>query len=165
MKRRYRFATALMTLAGLAACGQQAQKPSEELRRDLEQVGSSDMQLAPKGAGTQVISAIEQGPAGTRTPSTPQPRATAKPVAERMQAPTPAPMPVVEAPHPQPEVKVVQQSAPQPVVAEQPVSAEPSAPATRRPAPMPVPSTQRAPRGGWKTTGDIIRNAPFPINP
>jgi hypothetical protein len=161
MKRRYRFATALMTLAGLAACGQQAQKPSEDLRRDLEQVGSSDMQLVPNGAGTQVISAIEQGPAGTRKPATPQPRATVSPVALR----TPTPTPVVEAPQPQPEVKVVELPAPQPQVAEQPVAVEPSAPATRRPAPMPVPSTQRAPRGGWKTTGDIIRNAPFPINP
>jgi len=29
----------------------------------------------------------------------------------------------------------------------------------------PVPSRQPEPRGGWKTPGEVIRNAPFPINP
>ena len=26
-------------------------------------------------------------------------------------------------------------------------------------------TTQREPPGGWKTPGEVIRNAPFPINP
>ena len=168
MQRRYRFATAVLTLAGIAACGQQAQQPSEDLRRDLDQLGATGIQLAPNGAGTQVISAIEQSPTGTKTPAKAQPRAIQTPSAPRIKAPAaPAPTAVAEAPQPMPEVKPVERAVPQPVVAEQPVAVEtaPSAPAAGRPAPLPIPSTQRAPRGGWKTTGDVIRNAPFPINP
>ena len=168
MQKRYRLATAVLTLAGVAACGQKAQRPSEDLRRDLEQVGSSGIQLAPNGAGTQVISSIEQGPAGTLKTAAPQTRATPTPSAPRVKAPSaPAPVAVAEAPQPQPEVKAVEQPVPQPTVVEQPAAAEPvdRAPAAQRPAPIPIPSTQRAPRGGWKTTGDVIRNAPFPINP
>ena len=168
MQKRYRLATAVLTLAGVAACGQKGQQPSEDLRRDLDQVGSSGIQLAPNAAGTQVISAIEQGPAGTMKTAEPQMRATPRATAPRMKAPSaPAPAVVAEAPQPQPEVKAVEAPVPQPVVAPQPVVDEPvdRAPAAQRPAPIPVPSTQRAPRGGWKTTGDVIRNAPFPINP
>jgi hypothetical protein len=168
MQKRYRLATAVLTLAGVAACGQKAQQPSEDLRRDLEQVGSSGIELAPNGTGTQVISAIEQGPAGTVKTATPQIRATPAPSSPRVKAPSaPTPSVVAEAPQPLPEVKAVEQPVPQPVVAQQPVAAEPvdRAPAAQRPAPIPLPSTQRAPKGGWKTTGDVIRNAPFPINP
>jgi hypothetical protein len=166
MQKRYRLATAVLTLVGVAACGQKAQQPSEDLRRDLEQVGSSGIELAPNGAGTQVISAIEQGPAGTLKTAKPQTRATPTPSAPRVKAPS-APAPVAVAEAPQPQVKSVEQPMTQPIVAEQPVAAEPAdrAPAAQRPAPIPIPSTQRAPKGGWKTTGDVIRNAPFPINP
>jgi hypothetical protein len=41
---------------------------------------------------------------------------------------------------------------------------EPVPAAAGRPE-APRPSTQREPRGGWKTPGQIIRGAPFPINP
>ncbi|MDB4880566.1 MAG: hypothetical protein JWL60_2012, partial [Gemmatimonadetes bacterium] len=34
-----------------------------------------------------------------------------------------------------------------------------------RPGRAPMPSTQREPAGGWRTPGEVIRNAPFPINP
>jgi hypothetical protein len=46
---------------------------------------------------------------------------------------------------------------------------------TEAPAPDPMPSaarpraprptTQQEPPGGWRTPGEIIRRAPFPINP
>ena len=41
---------------------------------------------------------------------------------------------------------------------------------TSTPAPQgrpeaPIPARQPEPRGGWKTPGEVIRNAPFPINP
>ena len=40
-----------------------------------------------------------------------------------------------------------------------------AAPATVRPAPVVRPAVTPAPRGGYKTMGEIIRKAPFPINP
>src|SRR5215210_6000273 len=110
MQKRYRLATAVLTLAGVAACGQKVQQPSEDLRRDLEQVGSAGIELAPSGAGTQVISAIEQGPAGTLKTAAPQTRATPARSASRVKTPAaPAPVAVAETPQPQPETKVVEQ--------------------------------------------------------
>ena len=72
-----------------------------------------------------------------------------------------APSPRREAPAAaQPAPRAEEQTpAEQPQVVRQP---EPL-PQTRPQAP--VPSRQPEPRGGWKTPGEVIRNAPVPINP
>ena len=55
------------------------------------------------------------------------------------------------------------------VIAETPAPAEEPAPTvTRAPVlttPIPSPSPRGRQRGGTWTMGDVIRNAPFPINP
>jgi hypothetical protein len=118
-----------------AACGEQASPIDDSLRRDLDVVGAQAVELAPAGRRTQVVSAIEQ----TGTPE-PAPKRTAAPTPRRAKR-APAPVRTVERPEP----------APAPVVEPTRV-AEPPAP-------------ERPPRGGWKTVGEVIRNAPFPILP
>lgn len=66
---------------------------------------------------------------------------------------TPAAAPAPQAPEPAP--------VEQPRVAREP---EPTPAPQSRPE-APIPSRRPEPRGGWKTPGDVIRNAPFPINP
>ena len=145
---------ATLALVAVAACGKPA-TPGEDLRRDLELAGS-DLQLTPTGGRTDVISSIE------RTPGTPAPRVTS--VASRQAPAPPVRRPQVRAPE--------ARSAPvaQAPVASAAVSQTPSEPAT---IPTPVPPVARprptpAPQGhpgGYKTVGEVIRDAPFPINP
>jgi len=73
-----------------------------------------------------------------------------------------APTPRREAPAAsQPAPRVEQAPAEQPRAEREPELEQ--VPQTRPQAP--VPTRQPEPRGGWKTPGEIIRNAPFPINP
>ena len=173
----------LSTLAALAACGRQATM-TDELQRDLDQASTTSVELAPRPKSTTVVSAIELGepaPAKTELPKTsPVPRAPqrakapapkpapAQHVAAR--APTPAPVPVAETPS-----QVAEAPAPEPTPEPAPVMTSPA------PQPVlttPVPTPTRAPGrtqgrapgragrgGGWWSTGDVIRNAPFPVNP
>jgi hypothetical protein len=118
------------------------------LQRDLDLARGQGLELAPQG-GTQLVSANELLPAGSRRTA---------PAAPRRVSHTPAPTPAPQS------------------VAESQAAAPPSAPAAPKhdsvvaaaPA-MPRPSAQGAvnppPPGGYKTMGEIIRRAPFPINP
>lgn len=135
---------ALATTGGMVACNKPAQ--ATDLSRDLDAAASpSPLTLAPTSGRRDVISTVEQAPEARRAPrpSAPQLRPVAHRAPERA-AVTPAPVPptpVAAAPAP----------VPQP---EQPART------TRRPTPV-----QQAPPGGYKTEGEVIRNAPFPILP
>ena len=127
IRRSASFAAAFVALV---ACGQQSTVDAA-LKADLESAATTTMELAPRGTGTQVVSAIE-----SKQPT--QPRVT--PV-RQVKAPARTPRP--ETP------QVTQASSPEPA-------------ATR---PATTPAVSPPPPGGYKTMGEVIRNAPFPIKP
>ena len=127
MRRSASFAVALVAVV---ACGQQSSGDAA-LKADLESAAAATIEMAPRGNGTQVVSAIE-----SKNPT--QPRVT--PV-RQVRAPARTPKP--ETP------QVTQASAPEPA-------------ATR---PASTPAVSPPPPGGYKTMGEVIRNAPFPIKP
>ena len=134
---------------------------NSDLEQDLAKAGGAGVELAGSSANRiDVVSAAERiespapaprAPTVSRTPSVnrgtrataPSPRRQAPVAAQptpRAEEPAPAEQPRRE---PQDDLERVPQSRPQ----------------------APVPSTQREPAGGWRTPGEVIRNAPFPINP
>jgi hypothetical protein len=158
------------TLLGAAACSSPEPAGSgadADLQRDLEAVQAVD---APRPARTQFVSPLELG-RGPERPA-PAPRAAARSAPVRRAAPpaarqvarrvAPAPRAVAAveaapAPELRPQAAEVA-AAPEPSPTPEPVVAAPS----RRPMPAPEPARRR---GGWSSTADVIRNAPFPINP
>ena len=162
MRNSLRLSSTLALAFAAAACSRSSASPamSDDLKKDLAQVGGGDVQLA--GASTprlDVVSASERTMSPVPAPKAPQrskaPSAfhgSSAPVASvRHQTPAPvqaAPVAEQTLPAEQPRIEPI----PQPV------------PSAGRPQ-APLPSTQREPRGGWKTPGQVIRNAPFPINP
>ena len=146
---------AALLLAGALACSGKPSTPTlaSDLKDDLQAAQGSTVELAPDGARrTQVVSAEELTGAGT-APRAPQatPRATPRSIPA---ARTPAPAPAPAAP------AVVVAPAPVPPV----VNADTLAPIEPRPAPA-RPAATPSRRGGYKSVGDVIRDAPFPINP
>jgi hypothetical protein len=135
---------------------------SDDLKQDLARAGGSagDVQLAGVANGrVDVVSAAERtngavaapkAPAVSRAPSAVRGRTAVVKSARRVSpaAAQPSPRAADVAPA---EVRT-EQPAPEPV----PAQARPRAP---------QPSTQREPPGGWRSPGEVIRNAPFPINP
>ena len=172
---------ALSTLATLAACGRQPTTMAADLQRDLDQASTTSVELAPHARSTAVVSALELGQSAEPKVATPKTtperhapqRAKAPAVTHRAPTqqvaaanPTPEPQPVAQTPAP-----VEEAPAPAPVEVPAPT---PSAPQPVLTTPIPSPSPSRAPSrmpsrggrgGGWWSTGDVIRNAPFPINP
>ena len=158
---RTRLRTSISAFALLAACSRsEAPSVPDDLKQDLAKVGGSDVQLA--GASTprvDIVSAAERTERDTPAPKAPSAvrvasanRGTRAPVhAVRRATPAPAAAPVVERAAPVEAPRA--EPAPEPVQSQQ------------RPRQAPLPSTQREPMGGWTTPGQIIRNAPFPINP
>ena len=140
---------ALAALLGTAACRSPA-KPDAALLNDLDQASAVGIEMAPSANGTQVVSAIEAVPSATKRTATPQRVA-------RQPAPRKAPSPQ-RAPTPEPQV-AAHDDAPAPTP--EPVVTTPAP--TPRPTPAPQPTPTR--RGRVWSTGDVIRNAPFPINP
>ena len=158
---RAALATALLVAGTLACGGKSSSAPlANDLLGDLEAAQSSSIELANGSTQrTQVVSAEElTGKAATRLPqSAPRvaPRAAPRAVARQATpsrapaaAPTPSVPTVVEAPAPIPPV----------------VDADTLAPIEPRPAPS-RPAATPSRRGGYKSVGDVIRDAPFPINP
>jgi hypothetical protein len=143
-------AGALLAFLAVAACGRSS-TGNDAMKRDLELAGSTGLELAPRSSGTQVVSSIEETPSAVPAKSTAHVRAPAKAPTKRT--------PVHQA------AKVAQ--TPEQAVEETPAPAQPAPqeviPATPAPTPNPVPTPQR--RGGYKSIGEVIRNAPFPINP
>ena len=124
------FLTSLSTALVLAACNRAP--ADDQLKKDLEAASVGTVELAPNGAGTNVVSALE-----SKQPM--QPKVT----------PVRRTMPPVPEPTPQPQTRQVAHT-----------STEPTATAPRQ-LPASSVSTPRNP----KSMGQIIRNAPFPINP
>jgi hypothetical protein len=132
-----------------------------DLEQDLGMAGGSNVQLAGNsGNRIDVVSASERVESPTPAPKAktvtraPSVNRGTKAVApspkrERPAAAQPAPKAEEQAPAEQPRVE--RQPEPEPLPQSRPQA--------------PVPSRQPEPRGGWKTPGEVIRNAPFPINP
>ena len=162
MTSPFRLSLAALAFAALAGCSRTSEPPtlSDDLKQDLARAGAADVQLAGSTSPrVDVVSATERfdgavaapkAPAKARTASTTRgsKAATRSPRHESPAAAQPAPEAQPTAPAEVPTAM----PAPQPV------------PTQRRPQ-APQPSTQREPPGGWKTPGEVIRNAPFPINP
>jgi hypothetical protein len=162
MTNPLRLTLAAMAFAAVAGCSRSAEPPalSDDLKQDLARAGAADVQLAGSaGPRVDVVSATERFDGAVAAPKAPSKARTAS-ASRGTSAPTRSPRP--EAPaaaQPAPQV-------PQTVAAEPPVVAPAPAPSPTQSRPQaPQPSTQREPPGGWKTPGQVIRNAPFPINP
>jgi hypothetical protein len=162
MTNALRLTIASVALLASAACSRSSEQPtiSDDLKQDLARAGAGEVQLA--GATAQrleVVSASERidgaapapkSPAVAKAPSAVRGK-TAVVKSARKAAPAVA-QPAPRAPEPAPAEVFIEEPAPEPV------------PAQSRPR-APQPSTQREPPGGWRSPGEVIRNAPFPINP
>lgn len=162
MTNSFRITLAAVALAAVAGCSRPAEPPglSDDLKQDLARAGAADVQLAGSASPrVEVVSAAERMDGAVAAPKAPT-RARATTPTRGTSATTRSPrQDVPAAAEPAPETKQVApaelpQAAPEP----EPV------PTQRRPQ-APQPSTQKEPPGGWKTPGQVIRNAPFPINP
>jgi len=163
MSNPLRISLAAVLLAAAAACSGSSDKPtvSADLEQDLARAGDANVQLAGNsGNRVDVVSASERVESPTPTPKAKTAsRAPSVNRGTRVIAPSPRrrapaaaqPAPRAEEQTPAEQPQVVRQPEPEPV------------PQTRPQAP--VPSRQPEPRGGWRTPGEVIRNAPFPINP
>jgi hypothetical protein len=164
MPNHIRLTLASLALVASAACSRTSEQPalSDDLKQDLAKAGgsTSDVQLAGSSNGrVDVVSAAERtngavaapkAPTVSRAPSAIRGRTAVVKSARRV---TPAAaQPAPQAPEPAPAEVRTEAPAPEPM----PAQARPRAP---------QPSTQREPRGGWRSPGEVIRNAPFPINP
>lgn len=160
MKNHLRLMLGTAALAAAAACSGSSQPElTDDLKQDLARAGGGDVQLAGSGAARRdVVSAVERTDASLPAPKAPSVtrvasnrRGTKAVVRSARQAP------------PAPAAPAAEKSAPADARREEPAP-EPVPQSQARPR-APMPSTQREPAGGWKTPGQIIRNAPFPINP
>jgi hypothetical protein len=143
MPGRSRYAVIALSIAAIAACSKTAPTTDNALQRDLALAKGQGIELAPQG-GTQLVSANELLPAGSRTKVTTVPARHSKPAA------TPVRQAVAQTPAPAPSAPARD-------------SAVAQAPATPRPSAQGAISPE--PRGGYKSMGELIRKAPFPINP
>jgi hypothetical protein len=161
MRNSIRLSIGAVLVAAAAACTGSPDHPtvSSDLEQDLAKAGGTNVQLAGNTADRiEVVSASERVES-----STPAPKAKTVSRAPSVKRSTRA-----VAPGPKRETPAAEQPAPkatEQTPAEQPqVVREPEPLPQTRPQ-APVPSRQPEPRGGWKTPGEVIRNAPFPINP
>jgi hypothetical protein len=155
--RPLRSVLAVTALVATAACADGSAAVSEDLDRDLAAARAASVELAPnRTRATEVVSAVERVPAGARAPVRRQPRA--RPARQPRTAPIPTANPAAT-PKPAPET-------PRSDVAAVPPSRDSSAADEGAPAPRPrpLPSTPER-RGPYKSVGEVIRDAPFPINP
>ena len=146
MPRRSRFIAAAISLAALAACGRTAPATDAGLQHDLDLAKGQGLELAPQGSARSTLSADELSPSGNHLRST-TPQISKSP-APRQPAPA------------RNEPQVAEQEAPATQAHDSVVATAPA---------MPRPSAAGAisppPPGGYKTMGELIRKAPFPINP
>lgn len=162
MTNSFRLALGAMAFVALAGCTRGSEPPalSDDLKADLARAGAGDVQLAGSaGPRVDVVSAAERFDGASPTPKAPS-KARATSATRGTSATTRSQR--QEAPAAAQAAPQGQQSAPTEAPAATPAPAP--VPAQRRPQ-APLPSTQKEPPGGWKTPGQVIRNAPFPINP
>jgi|1185.fasta_scaffold92429_1 hypothetical protein len=147
-----RFIVAAVSLAALAACGRTAPASDAALQRDLDLAKGQGLELAPQGDARSTLSADELVPSGNRTKSTVQ--TASKAATPRRATPT------------QSEPKVAQRESPAiPAVAAPQSNDSVVAIAPATPRPSAAGAISPPPPGGYKTMGELIRKAPFPINP
>jgi len=163
MPNTLRLTISSLALVTVAACSRSADQPAlpDDLKKDLASAGGGDVQLA--GMATPRLDIVS---AGERTKSpTPAPKSPTVSRAPSAFHGTRAPVKSVkhDTPAPAEASTKAEEVAPAEVRRAEPAPEPRQAPQGRPEAPRP--STQREPRGGWKTPGEIIRNAPFPINP
>lgn len=162
MTNSLRLTLAAVAIAALAGCSRTSEPPtlSDDLKQDLARAGAADVQLAGSAnPRVDVVSATERFDGAVATPRAPT-KARSSSTARGTKATTRSARhvsPAAAQPAPQAQA-VAPVEAPIATPAPEPV------PTQRRPQ-APQPSTQREPPGGWKTPGEVIRNAPFPINP
>ena len=160
MQRRLRLAAGVFAIFAAAAC-QSKTSSDDALARELDSASGANSGLLPMSGGTNVVSAIEQSPTAKKNPVVAQPRSSER---TTQKAPEPNASIATNTPDPEPQ-PVVTDAAPAPQPAATP------APTTTRSLPesgnhYPSPARHPQPRrGSYPSTGDIIRNAPFPINP
>jgi len=160
MRYSHRLSLATLLIAAASACSSSSEQAtvSSDLEQDLAKAGGANVQLAG-GSGNRidVVSASERV-------ESPAPAPKAKTVAR---TPSVKRGTRAVAPSPRRQSPAAAQPAPnaeEQVPAEEP-RLEPEPVPQSRPQAPPVPSRQPEPPGGWRTPGEVIRNAPFPINP
>jgi hypothetical protein len=153
-------ATALFAVA--AACSRSSDQPAlpDDLKQDLAKAGAGDVQLAGNPSQKlMVVSASEQTMGNAPSPKAPSTAKTASTHHGARAAVKSAPKTTPASATAPKSEQISPEQAPSPDVRTLP------APAPIHRPEDPRPSTQPEPRGGWKTPGQVIRNAPFPINP
>ena len=162
MSNSLRLTLAAMAFVTLAGCSRTSEPPalSDDLKQDLARAGAADVQLAGSASPrVDVVSATERFDGAVATPKAPT---KARTTSATRGTNAPARSPRQDAP----TAAQAAPRAPEAAPAEAPrVTPTPEPAPTQRRPPAPQPSTQREPPGGWKTPGQVIRNAPFPINP
>ena len=160
--RHARLTVTLATALVLGACSRSTpeQPLADDLQRDLAMTAGTAVELAPKSGGQQIVSAIERmdpipTPARQRVGRAVDGPGPKSPAVKKVEVGLSEPSPEITAQVPVPVADTVTQTAGD-TPTESPVGAG---------RPTPVPTQRRAPAGGWKTPGEVIRNAPFPINP
>lgn len=160
---------AIATAFGVAVI--QRQSASAELERRMAlRSDSTALDLALRSRDrTQFVSAIERNDAAPEPAPRPSTRAPvrrqvrASPAVIRSPARVTAPVATeVATAESAPAASPQAEAAPAPVDAPAEAAPVPSRTPDHFPAPRPTP-TRRS--GGYWSTGDVIRNAPFPINP
>ena len=162
MRNSHRLSFGAVLVAAAVACSGSPDKAtvSADLEQDLAKAGGANVELAGNsGNRVDIVSASERIESPAPTPKgTLITRAASKERGKRAVAPTkrgttpvaaPSARAAETAPVEQTETEVTRTTTPVP-------QGRPEAP---------MPSRQPEPRGGWKTPGEVIRNAPFPINP
>jgi outer membrane biosynthesis protein TonB len=162
MRNSLRTSLGALVLAAAAACSESSEQPSvsTDLEQDLARAGGANVQLAGSTPNRiDIVSASERTESPTPAPAAktvaraPSVARGTKAVVRSPRRVTPVEAPAPREPEPAPAEARRVEPEPEPV----------NVPQTRPQAP--VPSRQPEPRGGWRTPGEVIRNAPFPINP
>ena len=160
MQRRLQLAAGLVAMIAAAAC-QSKTSNDDALARELDSASGASAGLLPMSGGTDVVSAIERQPTAKKNPVAPQPKSTER---TTVKAPQPTTTVAAQTPDPEPNPTPVQTAG-----TATPTSTPNSGVVLPRPESgnhYPSPAHHPQPRrGGYPSTGDIIRNAPFPINP
>lgn len=171
MKQGRMIVAGLAATVALAACGGRSSE-SPELARELEAAAGDSMALLPTRGNLQFVSAIERTnavPARSGDALMKTPAATAKKPTTRVAVPKgdPLPAPLPKADGDVAAVDPTPNEAPVTVIpapSEKP-AAQGAGRSTTEKMPFPTGDQRAKRRGGWSSTSDVIRNAPFPINP
>lgn len=162
MSTSLRIPVGALLLAAAAACSSAPDKPalSADLEQDLARAGGAKVELAGTQASrVDVVSATERWDGVTPAPKARETkRVPSREKGNKAVAPSKRGVAPVDAASRHPtEVAPVEQRTTEtaPTTVREP-QGRPEAP---------IPARQQEPPGGWRTPSEVIRNAPFPINP